>query len=37
MTIKISVPIPFINSTMAALIPKSHGTNTEALNMANVC
>ena len=35
--IKISVPIPFISSTMEAFMPKSQGTSTDALNIANVC
>ena len=32
-----SVPTPFIRSTMEAGIPKSIGTSTDALNIANVC
>ena len=34
---KISVPMPFISSAMAGLIPSRYGTSTDALNMANVC
>jgi hypothetical protein len=36
-TIKRSVPTPFINSTTAGLIPKIKGTSTVAPNMANMC
>ena len=32
-----SVPTPFINSTMAGLIPNKKGTSTDAPNMANIC
>ena len=32
-----SVPIPFINSTTAGLIPNTNGTSTDAPNMANMC
>ena len=35
--IKSSVPRPFINSTIAGLIPKINGTKTEAPNIANIC
>ena len=31
------VPMPFMRSAMAGLIPRIYGTRTDALNMAKVC
>lgn len=35
--IKRRVPTPFMNNTIAGLIPKMKGTSTVAPNMANIC
>ena len=32
-----SVPMPFMNSTIAGLMPNINGTSTDAPNMANMC
>ena len=32
-----SVPIPFMNSTIAGFILKMNGTSTDAPNIANIC
>ena len=32
-----SVPIPFMNSTIAGLMSNINGTSTDAPNMANIC